>query len=142
MIIYGIVFYIAYILFIKKKKLTPEQIAEQEENNRKILEEQDRQAEIEKEKRKVQERKRKEAEQQLLTELENSKYRLYFSHSLVNEDSSVYLINPRTNNIVESSETSLKKLYQSGWQLVDVDKTGKSAQLSDFNFVVRLEKFN
>jgi len=142
MIIYGIVFYIAYVLFIKKKKLTPEQIAEQEENNRKIKEEQERQAEIEKEKRKVQERKRKEAEQQLLTELENSTYRLYFSHSLVNEDSSVYLINPRTNNIVESSETSLKKLYQSGWRLVDVDKTGKSAQLSDFNFVVRLEKLN
>ena len=141
-IIYGIVIYVAYILFFKKKKPTPEQIAEQEEKNRKLKEEQERQAEIEKEKRKEQERKRKEAEQQLLAELENSKYRLYFSYSLVSEDSSIYLINPLTNNIVESSETSLKKLYQTGWRLVDVDKTGKSAQLSDFNFVLRLEKFD
>lgn len=139
-IIYGTIFYLAYAFFFKKKKLTPEQIAEQEEKNRVLKEEQERQAQIEREKRKEQENKRKEAERKLIAELENSRYRLYFSYSLVNEDSPLYLINPQTNQIIEQSEKSLKELYANGWRLVDADKTGKSAQLSDFNFVLRLEK--
>ena len=69
-----------------------------------------------------------------------STHRVYFSYSLVNEDSPIYLVHPNTNSIMDSSETSLKKLYVDGWRLLDIDKTGKSAQLEDFNFIVRLSK--
>jgi hypothetical protein len=40
----------------------------------------------------------------------------------------------------KDKKTTLKDLYQKGWVLTDIDKTGKSAQLEDFNFIVRLSK--
>ena len=75
-----------------------------------------------------------------MADLEKSTHRVYFSHSLVNENSPIYLINPTSNDVLLSSETTLKNLYGQGWRLLDLDKTGKSAQLEDFNFVLRLEK--
>jgi hypothetical protein len=52
----------------------------------------------------------------------------------------MYLIHPSSNMVMQASETTLKQLYAEGWKLLDVDKTGKSAQLNDFNFVLRLSK--
>ena len=72
--------------------------------------------------------------------MHNSTHRVYFSYSLVNEDSPIYLVHPNTNSIIDLSETTLKKLYADGWRLQDIDKTGKSAQLEDFNFIIRLSK--
>ena len=95
---------------------------------------------IQEEKRKERARIKAEEEAKILNEMLTSTHRVYFSYSLVNEDSPIYLVHPNTNSIMDSSETSLKKLYVDGWRLLDIDKTGKSAQLEDFNFIVRLSK--
>jgi hypothetical protein len=151
-IIYGLIFFaILYYFLKKKKKLTPEEIAaieverlEKEEERKKaeaIKEEERKKAEaIQEEKRKERARIKAEEEAKILNEMLTSTHRVYFSYSLVNEDSHIYLVHPNTNIVIDSSETSLKKLYVDGWRLLDIDKTGKSAQLEDFNFIVRLSK--
>ena len=151
-IIYGLIFLaILYYFSKKKKKLTPEEIAaieaerlEKEEERQKaeaIKAEERKKAEaIQEEKRKERARIKAEQEAKILNEMLTSTHRVYFSYSLVNEDSPIYLVHPNTNSIMDSSETSLKKLYVDGWRLLDIDKTGKSAQLEDFNFIVRLSK--
>ena len=80
------------------------------------------------------------AEQEIIQKLISANNRTYFCYSLVNTESLLYLINPETNSILESSETDLSRLYKEGWRLIDVDKTGRNAQLDAFNAVVRLEK--
>ena len=84
---------------------------------------------------------KKEAEEkQLLDNLKDPNSRTYFCYSLLNTESKIFLINPENNDILKSSETNLSALYSEGWKVVDVDKTGKSAQFSSFNTVIRLEK--
>jgi hypothetical protein len=140
-IVWGVILYFVYKqFFAKKKKLTPEELAAQEAERIKRLEEKKRQDEQRKAAQIEHERIRTEAEQKLLNELLNSSHRLYFSTSLVNENSSLYLINPQNNEPLVSSKTTLQQLYAQGWRLHDIDKTGKSAQFDGFNFVVRLSR--
>lgn len=140
-IIYGfIILAILYSISKKKKKLTPEEIAEIEADRIKKEEERKKAIAIQEEKRKERERIKAEEEVRILNEMLTSTHRVYFSYSLVNEDSPIYLIHPNTNRTIESSQTSLKRMYTEGWRLLDIDKTGKSAQLEDFNFIVRLSK--
>ena len=151
-IIYGLIlFAVIYFISKKKKKLTPEEIAaieaeqiKQEEDRKKseaIKEEETKKIEaIKEEERKERLRIRAEEDAKLLNDMHNSTHRVYFSYSLVNEDSPIYLVHPNTNSIIDLSETTLKKLYADGWRLQDIDKTGKSAQLEDFNFIIRLSK--
>ena len=70
--------------------------------------------------------------------LNDEKEILFFSYALVNEESPLYLMN--RFGVDKDKKTTLKDLYQKGWVLTDIDKTGKSAQLEDFNFIVRLSK--
>ena len=140
-IIYGLIFFaILYYFSKKKKKLTPEEIAAIEAERLEKEEERKKAEAIQEEKRKERARIKAEEEAKILNEMLTSTHRVYFSYSLVNEDSPIYLVHPNTNSIMDSSETSLKKLYIDGWRLLDIDKTGKSAQLEDFNFIVRLSK--
>ena len=140
-IVYGLIIFVALYLYSKKKKkLTPEEIAAIETENIKKEEERKKAEAIKEEERKERARVRAEQEAKILNQMLASTHRVYFSYSLVNEDSPIYLIHPKTNSVIDSSETSLKALYSEGWRLLDIDKTGKSAQLEDFNFVVRLSK--
>lgn len=63
---------------------------------------------------------------------------LFFSYSFVNESSPMYLM--KGDQVIESSKTDLKTMYKDGWRISDLDKTGKSAQFEDFNFVIRMQK--
>ena len=83
---------------------------------------------------------KEKAEKELIERLSSANNRTYFCYSLVNTESLLYLVNPETNSVLESSATNLTKLYFEGWRLIDVDKTGKNAQLDSLNAVVRLEK--
>ena len=67
---------------------------------------------------------------------------LFFSSSLVSENSPLFLIREDYNDseIIQSSKTNLKTLYSQGWKLSDIDKTGKSAQLDSINCVIRVSK--
>ena len=95
----------------------------------------------EKAKKEAEEKARKEAEEKkLLDTLNDPNSRTYFCYSLLNTESKLFLINPKNNDILQSSETNLLTLYSEGWKVVDIDKTGKSAQFSSFNSVIRLEK--
>jgi len=101
-----------------------------------------RKAQAEKQKKKEQERikKQKEKEKKLLSDLLNSNERVYFSYSFVSKTSDLFLIDSSTNNILKFSKTNAEKLYEEGFKIVDIDKTGSSAQLEDFNFVIRFSK--
>jgi|ETN02SMinimDraft_4_1059925.scaffolds.fasta_scaffold46221_2 hypothetical protein len=108
---------------LEKKRKKEERIKAKEEKNRKIQ----------------QEKKKKEEEFFNLFETETEL--IFFSYNLYNENSPLYLVN--TNGTVKDEhETSLKKLYQKKWVITDIDKTGKSAQLEDFNFLIRVAKKN
>ena len=80
------------------------------------------------------------AERELIEKLSSSNNRTYFCYSIVNTESLLYLINPENNRIIESSRTDLSTLYKEGWRLIDLDKTGRNAQLDGFNAVLRLER--
>ena len=82
----------------------------------------------------------KEKEKKINAELLKSNERVYFSHSFVSEKSKLYLINSPSNQIIESSSTNALKLYSEGFRIIDIDKTGQSAQLDSFNFVIRFSK--
>ena len=71
--------------------------------------------------------------------LNNKKELVLFSFALVNEKSPLYIID-KYGRVDQKQSTNLVVLYQEGWKLIDIDKTGKSAQLEDFNFIVRLSK--
>jgi Skp family chaperone for outer membrane proteins len=158
-IIYGLIIYaVVYFYSKNKKKLTPEEIAAQEAEKARLaqeqllLEQKKESERLEVERKRMEEEKKREAkeienerlrmeeEQKLLNEMLHSTQRVYFSYALVNESSPMYLIHPSSNMVMQASETTLKQLYAEGWKLLDVDKTGKSAQLNDFNFVLRLSK--
>ena len=85
---------------------------------------------------------KKEKEKKILVELTNSDERVYFSYSFVSVKSDLYLINSLNNEIIESSKTCAEELYSQGYKIVDIDKTGKSAQLEAFNFVIRFSKID
>ena len=150
---------IIYVIYRYSKRLTPEQkellqAAEREKvTNQSIIERLLKkeitldQAIIEQEKIEEKERiaaeekaKRIAEEKALLDKLSSKNRRIYFSYSLVNTESELYLINPTNNTMLESSKTNLNELYKDGWQIKDIDKTGKSAQFDSFNMLVRLEK--
>lgn len=138
-IIIGVAF---YFFSKKKKKLSPEEI---EAQKRKAIEEKALQAKLAKEQQKrAQEliKTQKEREKKIISELINSNERVYFSYSFVSVKSDLYLINSLNNKILESSKTCAENLYKEGFKIVDIDKTGKSAQLESFNFVIRFSKIN
>ena len=158
-IIYGVLGYLVYY-YIKKNRLSPEQkellrLA----NDNQINDEEIRQqflnkditledaiafqVEQEKEKAEKAEKERDavaKAEEELIAKLSSPNNRIYFCYSLVNTKSPLYLINPATNSILNSSATDLSDLYNEGWKLCDIDKTGQSAQLNDFNSVLQFRK--
>jgi len=139
-IIIGVVFY--FFVKKKKKKLSPEQI---EAQNKKAAQEKAlREKKAKDDLKKTQEliKIRKEKEKKILLELTNSDERVYFSYSFVSVKSDLYLINSLNNKIIESSKTCAEKLYSQGYKIVDIDKTGKSAQLEAFNFVIRFSKID
>jgi hypothetical protein len=139
-IIIGVVFY--FFIKKKKKKLTPEQI---EAQNKKAAQEKAlREKKAKDDLKKAQElvKIKKEKEKKILVELTNSDERVYFSYSFVSVKSDLYLINSLNNEIIESSKTCAEELYSQGYKIVDIDKTGKSAQLEAFNFVIRFSKID
>jgi len=139
-IIYIGVGILVYFLIKRQNKLTPEEIAAQKKREEEEAEM--RKVQAEKQKKKEQERikKQKEKEKKLLSDLLNSNERVYFSYSFVSKTSDLFLIDSSTNNILKFSKTNAEKLYEEGFKIVDIDKTGSSAQLEDFNFVIRFSK--
>jgi hypothetical protein len=89
------------------------------------------------------ERKAKEAEKKKEEEFfklfETETELIFFTYNLNNENSSLYLVD-QNGKVQTEQETSLKKLYQKYWVISDIDKTGKSAQLEDFNFLIRVAR--
>ena len=139
-IIIGVVFY--FFIKKKKKKLTPEQI---EAQNKKAAQEKallEKKAKDDLKKAQELVKIKKEKEKKILVELTNSDERVYFSYSFVSVKSDLYLINSLNNEIIESSKTCAEELYSQGYKIVDIDKTGKSAQLEAFNFVIRFSKID
>jgi len=67
---------------------------------------------------------------------------IYFSHSFLNEQSSIFKIQGRNEyaDIDESTETTASNMYANGWMLKHAIKTSGSAQLEDFNFLLIFEK--
>jgi len=133
--------------FIKKEITLEEAIQSQKEKTKdakrkeKAKAEREAKAKAEREAKAKAEREAKaKAEREIIETLTSANNRTYFCSSLVNTESVLYLINPETNNILESSGTNLSSLYKEGWRLIDVDKTGRSAQLEAFNTVARLER--
>ena len=131
-----------------KKEITLEQAKKSQEEKikevkRKAKAKAEREAKLKAEreaKAKAEREAKAKAERAIIEKLTSANNRTYFCSSLVNTESSLYLINPETNNLLESSKTDLSTLYKEGWRLIDVDKTGRSAQLEAFNTVVRLER--
>jgi hypothetical protein len=94
-----------------------------------------------KEKQKNREKQRDEEKQkkkEFSNILDNENELLLFSYALVNENSPLYTAN--RFGVDQSHRTTLKELYNKGWTIIDIDKTGQSAQLEDFNFIVRVSK--
>lgn len=122
----------------EEKQLRAEAAAKEAEEARKREAEQ--RAAAEKARKEQLARQREAAKERIaaLTSCEHS--RTYFSYSLVNETSPMYLVDPSTNDVIRESETNLAEMYKKGWRLADMDKTGKSAQLESFNMVVRLHR--
>ena len=129
---------------------TPEERAEKEriekERAEKERAEKERAEKERAEKERLEEQsKLKEKEEKEWIEKQYNEYShlLLFSDSLVSENSPVYLIreSENGNNIIKSSKTNLKTLYNQGWKLCDIDKTGKSAQLDSINCVMRIQKY-
>jgi len=129
-------------LFKKKNEVVQKQIADAErEKNRK--EQLKKQKELEKINKEKEERRLKELEKRnklKIASLLNSSTRVYFSYSFVSEDSDIYMIDSDNNRILEESKTTANKLYSEGFIIEDIDKTGQSAQLDSFNFVIRFSK--
>jgi len=129
-------------LFKKKNEVVQKQRADAErEKNRK--EQLKKQKELEKINKEKEERRLKELEKRnklKIASLLNSSTRVYFSYSFVSEDSDIYMIDSDNNRILEESKTTANKLYSEGFIIEDIDKTGQSAQLDSFNFVIRFSK--
>ena len=129
-------------LFKKKNEVVQKQRADAErEKNRK--EQLKKQKELEKINKEKEERRLKELEKRnklKIASLLNSSTRVYFSYSFVSEDSYIYMIDSDNNRILEESKTTANKLYSEGFIIEDIDKTGQSAQLDSFNFVIRFSK--
>lgn len=114
--------------------------AEREKNKKEQLK---KQKELEKINKEKEERRLKELEERnklKIKSLLNSSTRIYFSYSFVSEDSDIYMIDSDNNRILEETKTTANKLYSEGFIIEDIDKTGQSAQLNSFNFVIRFSK--
>ena len=120
---YGIYYFIK-----KNKKETPEEIEaqrllqEERESN-----ERGRLIELQKER------------ESFIKSLEDKNELFYFSYSFVSENSPLYLIHGVNNDVISESKTTLKELYAKGFCLFQADKTGKSAQMNDFNFLIHVK---
>lgn len=95
--------------------------------------------------RELEEKIRRESELKMAREgmLENfdrSDSRVYFCHSFINEESEIYPIDGFNNDVISEVKTNLKKLYSQGFRLKKAEKTGASAQLDAFNFLLYLER--
>ncbi|MBT6711503.1 MAG: hypothetical protein HOB22_07295 [Candidatus Marinimicrobia bacterium] len=90
------------------------------------------------EKKEEEQQRRKDEMQKFSNILDNENELLLFSYALVNENSPLYTAN--RFGVDQSHRTTLKELYNKGWTITDIDKTGQSAQLEDFNFIVRVSK--
>lgn len=126
LISYGI-----YYFFKNRKKLTPEE--------KEAL----RLAEIEREK--AEEQRREEVRKERLAyieNIENLSERLYFSYSFVSETSPLFLIDGNDNSVIKESQTTLRDLYSSGFYVFQADKTGQSAQMEDFNFLIHVKRLS
>lgn len=126
-----------YFLYRRYKKANPPLTQEQKEELRK---KQEAQHEKERQERKKREAELKKASQAILDTIEQSNYRVYFSHSLINEESEIHPIDGSTNVVIIEGKTNLKKLYAQGFRLIKAEKTGASAQLDAFNFLLHLER--
>lgn len=127
----------AVYLYRRYKKANPSMTPEQKEELRK---EQEAQREKERQERKKREAEIKKARQAMLDSIEQSNYRVYFSHSFVNEESEIHPIDGSTNDVIIEGKTNLKELYAQGFRLTKAEKTGASAQLDAFNFLLHLER--
>jgi len=124
-----IIGYGVYYYFNKNKKLTPEEI----EAQRKLQEE----ADLKEKERLLQLKKQREA---FMDEVESKNERIYFSYCFVGENSPIYLVFGDNNAVIEESRTTLKELYSQGFLLFQADKTGQSAQMEDFNFLIHVKR--
>lgn len=75
--------------------------------------------------------------------LTNRDVRVYFCSTLVNEDSTLCLVEG-DGQLASAQEsegaTTLRALYKEGWHLSHVEKTGASAQLAAFNFLLTVKR--
>ena len=141
---------IGYAVYWVYRKVQPMFLSEEEKQKRaeeqaRVAEEQrqreaEQRAAAEKAAKEERERRAEAAKETIASLTSCPDSRTYFSYSLVNETSKLYLMNPATNEVVAESETNLAELYEQGWCIADIDKTGKSAQLESFNMVVRLRR--
>lgn len=127
----------AVYLYRRYKKANPTLTQDQKEELRK---EQEAQIEKERQERNKREAELKKARQAMLDIIEQSNYRVYFSHSLANEDSEIHPIDCSTNDVIVEGKTNLKELYDQGFRLTKAEKTGSSAQLDAFNFLLHVER--
>ena len=106
----------------------------------KKIKESEKKKEIERQRKKEQKAEKKK-EEEFFKLFKTETELIFFSYSLYNENSSLYLIDD-SGKVNTDQETSLKKLYQKNWVISDIDKTGKSAQIEDFNFLIRVARKN
>ena len=106
----------------------------------KKIKESEKKKEIERQRKKEQKAEKKK-EEEFFKLFKTETELIFFSYGLYNENSSLYLIDD-SGKVNTDQETSLKKLYQKNWVISDIDKTGKSAQIEDFNFLIRVARKN
>lgn len=127
----------AVYLYRRYKKANPPLTPEQKEELRK---EREAQQEKERQERIAREAELMKARKAVTDSIEQSNHRVYFSYSLVNEESEIYPIDGTANDVIVEGKTNLKELYAQGFRLTKAEKTGASAQLDAFNFLLHLER--
>ena len=132
-----IIIFIAIYFYRRYKKANPS-LTPEEKIRLKV--EQEAQREKEGQERKKREAELKKARKAMLDSFEQSNYRVYFCHSLVSEESEIHPLDGSTNDVIVEGKTNLKELYAQGFRLTTAEKTGASAQLDAFNFLLHLER--
>lgn len=132
-----IIILVAIYIYRQYKKANPS-LTPEEKLRLKV--EQEAQSEKERQERKKRESELKKARKAMLESFEQSNYRVYFCYSLVNEESEIHPIDESTNDVIVDGKTNLKELYAQGFRLTTAEKTGASAQLDAFNFLLHLER--
>tara|TARA_B110000285_G_C14904521_1_gene504887 strand:- start:78 stop:572 length:495 start_codon:yes stop_codon:yes gene_type:complete len=134
-----IILVLAIYFYRRYKKQNPKITPEQKEELRK--------EEAARQKRDIQDKKEREDKAKVKRELvlktlENSNSRVYFSQSFLNEMSELFPLDASTNSVIPEGKTNLQSLYSSGFRLIKAEKTGASAQLDAFNFLLQVERDN